>query len=682
MIKRTKRLSLSKRSTTLARALVLAAAAGLTLSPVGCSRENPTARAVKRGGRDLHALSGGAAAFPPAEVAKKQYTSVGSEVQAVADKGRDGDNSAANMLLSRSQSGLGEAAVNEAYAAEREAMNRLTVLRSHLKEFAERSIIAQSAGSFDPTVRIAELGTSASDLAGQIAKAKAARDELDRKIADLRAQAKAKLDEAQPHQVAYAELRQQAATLSATEGESLVKQANERKRAGDKLRTEADWINAQADQIVPASTEAGVNISKLETLKAGLEGEAQALAKQASQAKAAAAEGRAGATAAAEELRKKLDELTAFRAGPLTKAGDEALRAFNTALGTAKKAAKDSAGQSQSSVGELQQSIGDLQLARAVGLKQYADFLEALATCKPEFPDAAGYAKAAEDAKKAQADAVAAAKAAYEAAKAAYERSGAKGEGKERMQRVTDTLGKLSEFVEGKDADFGTLLSTSKPAESAAATTPAPAAPAAGDPKAAVLASITQMVADAKGGRFEKLGEAMWAPPGEGEAMLASSKRMMVSLGKLDAACRAKFNKGLLDGLEGNQAMAGLSGPMGGLSGIDPAKLQVAVNGDEATVTGPGVPRPIIMKNVGGAWKQKFDMGALSPQQRAMAAKITDPMIAGCEEALAGVQSGQLTSPEAALNTIGMKMQAVIMQLMQDPEMQKMMQEQMKNGGK
>jgi len=667
------------RSSTLTRALALAAAAGLALSPIGCSRENPTAKAVKHGGRDLHAISGGAAAFPPAETAKKQYTAVTGEVQPVADKGRPGDSAAANLLLARSQSGLAETSVNQAFAAERESMNRLTVLRSHLKEYIDRSIIAQAAGSFDPTARIAELGKSAGDLAGQIARAKAAKAELHKKIADLRAQAQAKLDEAQPHQVAYAELRQKAATSTATEGEALIKQANERKRAGDKLRTEADWINAQADQVVPQATEASVNISKLETLKAGLEGESDALAKQAAQTKAAAAEARAGATSAAEELRKKLDELTAFRAGPLTKAGDDALKAFNGAVALAKKAQKDAAGQSQVNVGELQQSIGDIYLARAVGLKQYADFLSSVATCKPEFPDASNFAKSAEEASKAKTDAATAAKTAYEAAKSAYEKSGAKGATKDRMQQVSDTLGKLSAFVEGKDADFGNLLSVSK-SESTQTAAPAPAPVAAADPGAAAIAAFTAIIQDTKAGRFDKIAAAMHAPPGA-EALQTANTRILGGLGKLDAACRAKFNKGLLDGLAGNPAMAGLTSQLASAASVDPSKLSAKVNGDQAVLTGPGLPAPITMQNINGTWKQVMDVKSISPQQLALAAKIAEPLAAGCDEAVAGIQSGELKSPEAAINVLGLKMQAAIMQLMSDPEMQKLMQ-QMQNGGK
>lgn len=663
----------------LARLLAITAAAGLALA--GCSRENPTSKGVKAGARDLHAVSGGAAAFPPAESAKKGYTAVGGAVQGVADKGRPGDNSAANLLLSRSQSGLGEAAVTAAFAAEREGMNRLTVLRAQLNEFADRSVSAQSAGSFDPTARIAELGKSAADLGKQIETANAAKAVLDQKIAELREQAKAKLDEAQPHQVAYAELRQQASAMTATAGEPLIKQANERKRAGDKLRTEADWLNAQADQIAPQSTEAGVNISKLQTLKAGLEGEAKALADQAAAAKKLAAEARAAATSAADELRKKLDELEAFRAGPLTKAGDEALKAFNAALGSAKKAQQDSSGQSRAIVGELQQSIGDVHLARAIGTKQYADFLSALATTKPEFPDAAKYADAAKAAIEAKNKSIADAKAAYEAAKAAYEGSGAKGETKDRMQKVGETLGKLSEFVEGKDADFGTLLTVPKPAPKTEA--PAAAAPAPSDPVAAVRMAFAEMVSASKSGKFDKVADMLWSPPGEGEAMLASTKQTLGGLGRVDAACRAKFGKGLMEGASGNPMMQGMTSQLGGLSAIDPATVKIEVAGADATVSGAGIPNVMKLHNVNGQWKQVFDISAVPQQTRGLMSKMAEPLAKACDEAVAGINSGSIESPEAAMNSIGMAVQAAVMQMMQDPAMQKLIQEQMRkqNGG-
>lgn len=649
------------------RALVMTAGLAAALVLTGCGGDDPTSQAVKQSSRELRASSGGAAASAPEAMRQEAYESIRAAVQPVADSGRAGDNAAASLILARAQSGLGESQANAAFAAEREAMNRITVLRAHLREFVDRSIIAESAGSFSATERVTELRTSAAKIAEEIAAQKRAKSELDAKIAALTAEADGLLEQAKSFQVRYAEILAQAQATTATAGKPLVEEANRQKREGDGLRSRAERVRAEADLLKPQAEEAAVGISKVESLAAGLESEKQSLMAREASARASAAEARAAAESAADGLKKKLNELREFREGPLVKANDAAVQAFNTGIGSAKKAQQDSAGASRLAAADLQQGLGTLHWTRAVGLRQFGVFLESIASAKPAFPDAAAYADEAAKVREAEKAALESAKNAYESAKAGYEGASAKGDAKDRLTRVGEALDTINKWLAGETVDLGSLLpgaATPAPdAEPPPALASGGTAAPAGDDAAQVATLLDRIIAATAAGDANAVMGLYAANTPEEREFLAATSAVTVKQARLDRACKAKFNKSFAEILASSPMGAALGGsldPFGGLSARD---FQITVNGDRATANRPGLPMPLSFIKQSGEWKASMNLDALPPQARQMAARIAGPMGEVIDSLAGRVESGEIATPEALLQAFMADFQQAMMRM-------------------
>jgi hypothetical protein len=673
------------RSSTLAVSLAAILATGGLLAVTtmsGCERKNPTGKAVTTGAKDLHALAGGGASPAIAPLQKETYTKVSTAMQPVADGGRPGENAAASLILAQSQFGLTEIPSARTAELERESLNRLTVLRATLNQWTSQTVSAEAAESFNTSDLVSGNKARIAELDAQIVTKAKTKSDLEARVALLRSDAAKKKEAAKPHQLAYAELRQQAATLSAVAGKDLVMQANARKREGDALLNEAGLLDAQADLLQPQADEAALQVGQLTNQKASLERSNTELAAGQTSAKDEAAKARAEAAKAEKDLLGQLDDLRKLREGELAETTAATVSALQKAVASAKKSQSDSAAQAKISVGGFQQSIGDAHLQAASGHRQYAGFLASVASVKPAFPGADALREESTKVKEQEKAALEAAKGAYEDAKGSYSSAPSRGEVKERLQKVGETLDTVSKWVGGEAVDVSGILKVqaAKPAAAEPEATPAAgtevaAAPAAGD-EGVIQGMVARMLDAGSTGNVSGLRELYHTTSPEEAAFVDVSVAFQKAFGELDQATTKAFGERFVTAMARNPMMQQQASLLNAAADAKVSDYQIVVSGNAATATNPKIPPPVEFAKIDGKWKivtqYAQQVAAMPEAQRPLLTKQFQVLGECAAQTLVDLNSGTLQSADAVVNAFVLKLQ---------PAMMKMMTEMQQGGG-
>ncbi len=645
------------------RAAIYAALAGACLPLAACDRNDQTSQAVKQAGREVHMIGGGGGPAATPQFERAQYNEAISTLTPVADRGLPEEQAAALVIMAQSQMGLAAEPAGAAASAERECLDRMTVIRSLLGDWLTANARAAALDEFDPGPALADIATSVEEKTKKIAEQQKTKAELDARIADLTSQAAQKASEAKAEEDQYAQLKQRAAGLRPTDAEPLVRQAAVHKKKSDELRNAGALLEARAAQIARQAAESQLLIDQFSNQKANFEATAQSFRQKLENSKKEAASARADAAKSAGAIDALVAELRTLRAGPLTEAADNALKNYRTAASTAGKAAQgDQNGGSKLTVGAAQQAIADLHWARAQGNAAYAQLLESLANAAPSLPKSAEYAKEATEVAAARKESLDAAKEAYESAQNAYGAVRARGDAKDRLDQLARSLEGLAKVASGDAKDLDAALKSLTPADAGAETPentaaagdtppPAPAIPDGVPPELA--AAVESFLAAARSGDQSATIELLYFAPGT-ENLRAPLAQIAGASARLESACRAKFGKGLAE-VAGQMAGA-QGGGMGGLGGpsLSPdqvasltlADLQFTVSGDRASVVVPGSTQPLEFVNASGRWL--LDPGlASNPQAAAMLPTLAGPMSRAFEELASEVEAGKYADVNA-----------------------------------
>lgn len=643
------------------RVAALICLAGLAFAG-GCDRDERAADAIRQATQKIQALTPAGSAPASTSEREKTLKSVLSTLQSVSGQGSAGEKATANILLSQAQAGLASIPGEQAVALERESINQSAVLRSALDAY----LVAQGrvkAAVYDPAPELARLAQEDQERQAQIEAAQKRKAEIDATLAQMRVQAagiaaagRAKHDEA-------GKLRQQALTQSAVAAEALLTQARSLSREGDKLEAQAEEITARAEKLAPEAPAAELEVQRL-TLQRSLIAKAQeSVKKREADAKKDAAEAQADAAKAAEDVKKLAAALEELRSGDLAKASEESISGYTKAASSAKSAVAAAKATAQLAAGSAQQSLGDALWSKAHGLSSYAGVLEALATAQPPLPDAAAYKAKLDEARTQAGEARTAAAEAYQAAFSAYESAGRSPEAEKRLESLKSRLGKAGFIASDGKIDFRPQAAPSEtppPAES----TEAPAATASADtPEVAavraVFARYMELTFGSDPGALADLYDT--ANAGERNAIEQISVFAQKAL-KLDEAMRAKFGQGM-DAL--GDGGAGASGAeLAALRNLKPTDATITVEGGKASISAPGLDRPLTMKKVGDAWKIDLDgMTAdmqMTREQLPMMAGMIGMMAPTFDTLIAEVESGKLTSAQA----VGTRLQELVASMM------------------
>lgn len=653
-------------------AVIAGATTGVwTLGLWGCDSRTPTAKAVEEASRHMSVLTTSGSPAPSLEIEREKFTKVTETLRDVLDTGLPQERAAAIVLTAQAKLGLAEHAAGEAAAAERESLNRATVVRGLLAAWSNHSSQAAATEGYDPSAVIESFLKQAGERDAEAVKAEAMRLELSAKIAGLRAEIKGKSESAAAAENTYASLKSQAVTVSATAAEGLIKQAAESKRAADTSRLEAALVTARADQLEPQAREAELQVSQFKNQKRTLESMAAQLRTAFEESKKEAAGARSDAAAVAETLDKKLSELRAHREDALSKAFDSAASQFTDAAATVRKATGDDNGTSKLVLGAAKQSAGDLYWARAHGQRAYADLLRTLSASKPGLSNREKYLAEAGEVEKAMKESAESAKAAYEEARGAYTSAKATGEAKEKLQNLGSILERMPELIDGKIPNLAAAMAAIKASQTAPDEAAAPAA--------------TDDVAQAEGGDLASTVDAVLLAMGEKrvsdlrgmmhfaagyEAAGDGVVRMGEAFSKLDTACKAKFGAGAEELTKalgaGATGMRGMQ--MGGEAwvGKKASDLDVKSEGDTGTATLPGTDETMHFVKVAGVWKLDLQLEKLIPaESMSQAAAMFGPLAEGFESLAAEVDAGRYNTIDAVRVGLMQKLQAAMGALQQ-----------------
>lgn len=643
---------------------VCSLALGMT-ALTGCEPEDPTRAAVRSGARDLRALAGGGPAPAPADMQRETYTKVAAAVQPVA--GTEGSASAAGLILAQAQSGLSEGPAAEALRLERESLNRLTVLRATFDQWLSHTVAAQAAAAYDPSAQIEEYRSAAAALDPRIAEQRTQKDQVEAQIADLRSRAKSKADEGQALALRYAEMRERSLTMTATQAEGLIREANLIKRQGDALTNDGQRLTAEADLLQPQAVELGLLTAQLENQKASVERALKELEAQREASRAEAATAGAASAQAAESIKSELDALRTLRSGPLAEAYASALQNLSTSGASARKAATSAAAQSKLGGGSASQGAGDLHLIAAGGHRQVAVFLESIAGATPAFPDATAVAQAAKEARDAEKASLESAKAAYEQARDAFSGVSARGEIKDRLTRLSETLDLVARWAGGEAVDLSAAARPPEPAEEAPAEQPAPdQAPApAADDESAIRAILAASIEGQRAGDMSAFRSMMHAASPDEQAFIDASIDSQEAIARLDNATKARFQGSFVEALARNPMAGQAASTITAALNTTADDYQITINGDSAVASAPNIPIPVTFARIDGQWKATVDLSQIPPEARGMTLGIMQASAEAARGAQADLEAGSLQSADAVVNAFMLKLQPAIMRLMQ-----------------
>ncbi len=627
------RQSIHVRRPVLATAMILAA--GTLLG--ACERADPNQHALATGSAKLQANSGGAYATPYDAFQSRNY----KDTIAIAKPIASGDTkspqaAAASALVGTAQLGMSLALLDEAALLEQAAVNRATLLRVLLDNWVAYSMSADTAQGFDPTEILARIDKDRAERDREVQGYQSKLQDVERRLADLRAGAKSKFEEADKYALEFAKARESLASLTASEAETRLTSAREDRRRGDAIRVDASRLQAQADVTQPEADELKVLIAATQNRVASLDREKLEISERAQQGRAASAQSRSSAAETAKQIETALTELASSRSSGVIAKYDEAIASLRAAAASAKAASSDPSVGGKILVGRTQLALAGAYAAKASSVKSFASFLHHLAVAVPPLPFAASLdapqKEAAELIRQTSEDA----KSAFEAAQSAFSSVQLRGQGaaaiKDRMTQLSEAIGALAGQTKAPEVPANAAPATEQPAQPPAAESAPPAAAATPD------AAWEQMYAAMESGdkaafmSFVKLDD-----PGQ-EAVISGILVLSNAQRKLDAATKAKFGKSFS---EFQAAAMGVTAP------TKASDFKIETAGDTATVSHPASPSPIKLVRENGKWLVSSASIAAGPA--AAMAPMAAPIGAAMDSVTVDVEGGKITKIEDVL---------------------------------
>lgn len=618
-----------------ARAMMLSVLVGTTLGLGACGRGDENTRVLEQAKRDLEQLAatGG--------TAQSSYDKLLSDLAPVADSTREAEAVAARLLRSRAYLRQGDEAAVAVTAGEQAARGAAMEVRSLQDRWVSLNAQARGLGMFDATASLAQIEQSISAKLGEIAKEKEALAAAEARLKELQDKAAAATEKSRAQRDTELAIRNQMISKTQTERAELVRQANDAKRVGDDFDLEAADFMAQAGRERPQIAELQMRVQRLELQKTMLDaskGELQSRVeqsrRQAERALKGGSEGGVtyvGAQQVAEQLTKKVAELNQAReavAGP----SEEANGLYDKALSEISRAksgggAGGSARDTKLAEAAAHHSQADLLLMNARGLEAYAGTMKVLAETKPALPQAAEYAKQANDASAQAAEKLKEAQEAFVSARDLYEAAGASQKAadvKGRLEQVVKTLAvfdtRPAEPAEGGD-DAVAEGTDEKPATDDKASTE-PTQTFEGE-KAEVYSLLRKLVEAMKTKDPEAIMPLLVFRNSQQEEHFRKMTPILAKFDVLDEACIKEFGRGFAQLADEVLQQAGRSVDLGAynersgmqafqrLRTLDPNDLEIEVlpGGTEAEVRfkSARTAHPIECMKLDDGWRAKLD---------------------------------------------------------------------------
>ncbi len=592
--------------TTVVCAMVALAGAAL---PGGC-REDPAAlQAVKKASHSINVVAGGAEAAVASDWQDPAFKKALGELASVKLDASNPLSSAVGILTSASQLGSSGLPTQAAQASLSTLSGLRSELRSMMSQWSSLNAIADAA-KYDAAPRLAELDA-------QLAAAKGERQQAEAKLEVVRssqdammASAKDKASQAAKFEQDSVKLREESRRLKASDAQSVLARALDAKRQCDELRLELAKIEADATLLEPKKLGLNQRLQELEIGILSVEAERARVVNRGTEAKVVESQSRAKAAesgAAIEAITKQIAEEREKNLGPSL---EEVVAICSKAAASAAAARGDGSQQSNAMFGAVaKHRLGEVLVVRSVEANEYAALMNELAELKPALAGQASFAEAAKAALELGKSSKESAKEALEGARTGYKGLKVKGDADQAAQlEVIKYLTKIG-GLEPDDAEAA-------PATDAA---PADGVESGGTPKEAAdgpEAEIRGFLADLSKAAESGDGAALASKlhiEGATPEQISPMAGLMSAFGKLDKACKAKFDVKLTESM-GENPVAGGVPKMPSASELESAKIEVT--GDSAKLMAEDA-APVVLKKVDGSWKWDLSEALGKPEMLA-----------------------------------------------------------------
>ncbi|MBX3376103.1 MAG: hypothetical protein KF678_03770 [Phycisphaeraceae bacterium] len=635
-------------------ALAVAAGLALGLGPAGCEREDPAGEKLREAQVKLTSLAPYGTTVTAGEKKSRALTEVISTLQGL-DKPTPTQSASAAVMIAQAHTGLGEPHATRMVELEGDVLLKLSSVRGALAQYLSQSAGALAAAGYSPSADLATLDRQTQEKTAETEQARAAKAEVEKKVADLRGRARVKLDESRAKRQQAGSLKQQMANQTATQGEQTLIEATRISREADALDKDAADLEAQAKAIEPRVAEIQNTIERLNKQKELLGKEREGVLNRDRELKQRAAALRADAAKSAEEIRTLLASVHAVRTGELAEAAEEASKRFTSAAESARRAVGEMKGSASMAVGAARQALGDVKMASARGMLGYASVLELLSQASPPLPEADAIKSRLAETKAAMKETLDAAFEAYKEASEAYNSSGAGGEASKQVDKITRKLRDLVKLA-GGDGEMISVREAEAPADPGAGEVAAGVATETGTPQATLQALIDAQ----KSGDFDPVMDLFMTGSDAERQTLRAVLGLAPKWKRFDEACKAKFGQTFT---EFASRMGGGMGGMGAMDGgmgleqvASAADIPVQVSGDTATASVPGG-APMTLHLRDGKWL--IDMSPVMAQVGPMGGMMAG-MTSAVEALTRDVEAGKFQSFEQLMMAFGQRMQGLM----------------------
>ncbi|MEZ6241783.1 MAG: hypothetical protein R3B57_01945 [Phycisphaerales bacterium] len=432
----------------LGRAAALTLLAG-ALTASGCGGESESEAAVRdaaivmtSGGPDGGKQSMG-------EYRESRYQRAATDLSEYV--GDDGYESAAAVLAGQAHQGLAAEAFEDLVKSLSEAQHRLTVVRGTARAWGTHRALAEAASTFDPQPRVKALDDLATTLSADLEQAKKVAKLVNDQIAEFESRiAEADANASKERDLA-GQMQLDSNQKSATEAAQMAESIREHTRRADRYEFEAQRVKIRADQLRPDAVEKAARIEQIEEQLALVEEARRGVVDQTQASKRYEADALKSAGESRTRIIEQLDALESFIGGDLEDARAKTERELRQATSTASKAGQitqDSSSLVRASVsqrlGEMFESIANLH-ASVAGELEYM--------IERGLDEDGAMARLAAGHREKEAEAREGAKSAYADAATALRRVRVRGETKDKLNELADTLEGVK--AEPTPEDFG-----------------------------------------------------------------------------------------------------------------------------------------------------------------------------------------------------------------------------------
>lgn len=647
------------------------AVGGLLLA--ACGESDSATKAVRQARNDLGTLAARSTKGAPGSTRKVSYEQIVKDLSGVENSGRPGEQTAAGLLTANAKSHLAQLKAEAAAIPERQALDRISVVRSAHVSWLHLMATAKGLVSYDPKPALDDLGKQIQAKDQEIAEGAAAQQTAKKALADLEAKASTALEKARAQRDQEAALRQSGSEKSETQREVIIKQAMEVRRKGNDFDKEASMFKADAAKVKPDIEGGERRLANLRDQRSLLDKSKESVNRVVRVNAAAAARTRKDADTMGAEIAAWLAQLKELR-GQVAQPSGEAAALYTQAASEAKKSnTVRRGGAGGLAQAAYEQARGDVLLARARGLHAYAALLQALATGGPPMT-VPGLADDGAAAQKSFDEALANAKEAYTSAKGLYEGAGG-GEGAVpgRLKYIAGVLEKIAGGTlpppDAAPADSG--AGAEKGSEGAAPDIKIPTPIAvSGNPEQEIRALFAAVLADVNAGKFETLRASTYTKTDAEKKVLDAGIEVIQKEGALNEACKSKFGKDFGAILEENARSNPVLGSVGSMLPTGPMKSELAASAapdskiniksdTEAEVITPKSPSQMIKVN--GKWLIRMD--AVPPQEAdkvlLMLSSLSDLM----NTVTADINAGTYPDAKAMANDFGSQAMKAMMKV-------------------